>query len=64
MEIDILWFLGFLGAEAVGAYAIFRKKRHAFRLAVDAVDDALYDDKITEVEYRDIWERFRELFRK
>ena len=61
MEIDILWLLGFAGAEALAAWLYLRKNVHKVRVLVDTVDDALYDDKVTEAEYRDIWEQFKRL---
>jgi hypothetical protein len=37
----------------------FKAKVSAVRGFVDALDDALKDDKVTEEEYKVLWERFK-----
>jgi hypothetical protein len=43
------------------AWGIFKRKLRTIREAIDTLDDALYDDKITEDEYRAIWEKFKKI---
>lgn len=64
MEIDILQLLAILGAEALGFFALFRLRLSQIRKVIDRLDDALYDDKVTEEEYRGIWEAVKALFGK
>jgi cell shape-determining protein MreC len=45
-------------------YALFKRKLHTIREFVDTLDDALQDDKVTEQEYRELWEKFKALFNK
>jgi Na+/H+ antiporter NhaB len=45
-------------------YALFKRKLRAVREFVDTLDDALQDDKVTEQEYRELWEKFKALFNK
>ena len=60
--IDILKILALIGAGGFGAYySIFRRKLSAIRGFIDAVDDALYDDKVTEEEFRKIWAKGRDI---
>lgn len=49
---------------AVAAMYIYMKQRlHALRKLIDLLDDALYDDTVTEDEFRRIWEQFKALLR-
>lgn len=40
----------------------FKKKLGQLRKLVDTLDDALYDDKVSEGEYEAIWESVKDLF--
>ncbi|MEM4321094.1 MAG: hypothetical protein QW475_04565 [Candidatus Nitrosocaldus sp.] len=42
-------------------YIRFKRKLKAFREFIDLLDDALYDDRITEEEYRALWDKFKRL---
>jgi oligoendopeptidase F len=39
----------------------FKAKLTAVREFIDTLDDALKDDKVTEEEYRQLWEKFKKL---
>ena len=39
----------------------FKTKLAALRDFIDTLDDALKDDKVTEEEYRQLWEKFKKL---
>jgi len=39
----------------------FKAKLKAIREFIDELDDALYDDKISEEEYRKLWEKFKKI---
>lgn len=39
----------------------FRNKVSQFRKFIETLDDALYDNAITEAEYDSMWEQFKEL---
>jgi oligoendopeptidase F len=43
------------------AWNKFKSKLHDVRQFIDTLDDALYDDKVTEQEYRAIWELFQKI---
>jgi hypothetical protein len=43
-------------------YVLFKRKLRAVREFIDKLDDALYDDRITEEEYRTLWEKFKAIF--
>ena len=38
-----------------------KTKLTAIREFIDTLDDALKDDKVTEEEYRQLWEKFKKL---
>jgi hypothetical protein len=40
-----------------GNYIKFKKGFDAFSLLITEVNSALYDDKVTEEEFRKVWER-------
>jgi len=40
-------------------YILFKRKLKEVREAIDALDDALQDDKISEEEFRVIWNKFK-----
>ena len=61
--IDIPQILGLLGL-SIGVYYLVRRKIHKIRIFVDSVDDALYDDKVTEDEFRKIWETGKAVVKK
>ena len=42
-------------------YLYFKRKLSQIRVFIDALDDALYDDNITEEEFRRIWKSLKEL---
>jgi hypothetical protein len=48
------FLLGLIGS--VAYWAKFKTRLHAVRNFVDAVDESIYDDKITEQEFRTTWE--------
>ena len=60
VEVDLLWLVG-LVAGGLAAYAIFRYRLHQIRKLIDALDDAVTDDKVTEEEFRIIYELVREI---
>ena len=39
----------------IGVYVVFKYRLRAIRKFIDSVDDALYDDKVSELEFRAIW---------
>jgi cell shape-determining protein MreC len=45
-------------------WGVFKRKLHTVREFVDTLDDALQDDKVTEQEYRELWEKFKAIFNK
>ncbi len=45
-------------------YLIAKKKISAMRNLIIAIDDAVYDDKITEIEFRTIYESAKNLIGK
>jgi len=48
-------------AVSLAAWNRFKGKLSQIRKLVDDLDDALYDDKLSEEEYRKIWEYFTEV---
>jgi uncharacterized membrane protein len=40
-------------------YILFKRKLKEVREAIDVLDDALQDDKISEEEFREIWSKFK-----
>lgn len=44
-------------------YLLFKKKLSKFRKFVDSLDDAIYDDAVTEAEFRDSWDKFFDLIK-
>jgi len=40
-------------------YIIFKRKISAIRDALDTLDDALKDDKISEEEFNKLWQKFK-----
>lgn len=50
-----------VAAAAFVYYIRFKRKLKAFREFIDLLDDALYDDRITEEEYRALWDKFKRL---
>ena len=64
--------LTFIGASLIlllagyyGSYLlIFKKKLSEFRACLDAVDDALKDNNVTEEEFRLAWDRCYAFFKK
>jgi predicted RNA-binding protein associated with RNAse of E/G family len=64
MELDlttIVTLAGLFLGGAVTAYTIVKKKIHDFRILVDDLDEALYDDKITPEEFNKIFDHARRL---
>ncbi len=45
-------------------YILFKRKLKEVREAIDALDDALQDDKISEEEFRKIWSKFKAIIIK
>ena len=58
VEIDLQFFLGLIPG-AIAVYLVFKYRLKQVRVAVDAVDDAVEDDKVTEVEFRKIWDALK-----
>ncbi len=56
----ILLIAGYYGSY----YLYFKKKLWEFRACLDAVDDALKDNNVTEEEFRLAWDRCYAFFRK
>ena len=54
----IIAVVGGITASAV-AWAKFKTKFSEIRKFIDTLDDALYDNKVTEKEYQEIWESFK-----
>lgn len=46
-----------------GYFLIFKKKLSKLRKLIDAVDDAVYDNAITEAEFKKIYEHAKELIK-
>jgi hypothetical protein len=44
-------------------YLIFKSKFSEFRECVDAVDVALKDDNVSEIEFRDVWNKCYTFFK-
>lgn len=64
MEFDlatIVTLIGLFFGGAAVAYAMVKKKIHDFRILVDDLDDALYDDKVTAEEFNKIFDHIRRL---
>ncbi|MEM3034774.1 MAG: hypothetical protein QXL23_03965 [Candidatus Nitrosocaldus sp.] len=68
ISIDILlsaltYMLPMLAGGAVGIYSYhaFKKRLHTVRQFLDVLDDALYDDRISEEEFRTLWSRFKRM---
>lgn len=63
--------LAFIGGSLIlllagyyGSYLfIFKKKLSEFRACLDSVDDALKDDKVSEEEFRLVWDRCYTFFK-
>lgn len=45
-------------------YMLFKRKLKAVREAIDTLDDALQDDKISEEEFREIWSKLKAIIYK
>ena len=63
---DMLMFLvPYLITFGIGSFAayygIFKGRFHQFVVVMKTIDDALYDDKITEEEFRAIFEAVKKL---
>ena len=63
VEVDLIWALGFV-AGAVATYLVVKARIRQFRQLVDIVDDALVDDKVSEAEFRAIFDAFKRLIGK
>ena len=55
----ILLIAGYYGSY----YLIFKKKLSEFRACIDAVDEALKDNNVTEEEFRIVWDRCYAFFK-
>lgn len=55
---------GWIAKHYAEIYATSRKKLHEIRSLVDDVDEAVQDDKVTEQEFRKIWNDAREVIKK
>jgi len=58
----ILPYLVSLGIGAFAGWELVKTKIHALAEFFKTVDEARYDDAVTEKEFRDIWEKGRALF--
>lgn len=62
-ELDLLFqtapFFATFAIGLIGGWAIVKKRISAIRKLIDSVDDALYDDKVDEKEFRNIWQNFQ-----
>ena len=56
----ILLIAGYYGSY----YLYFKKKLSELRACLDAVDDALKDNNVTEEEFRNVWDRCYAFFKK
>lgn len=45
-------------------FLLFKKKLKAFRNLIDSVDDAVYDNNVSEEEFLKIYEHAKELIQK
>lgn len=54
----IIAILGAIGASLV-VWNKFKSRLTQIRKLIDTLDDALYDNKVTEKEYQEIWESFK-----
>ena len=45
-------------------YILFKRKLKEVREAIDALDDALQDDKISEEAFNEIWSKFKAIVYK
>jgi len=69
MELETMINLAALGVAVLigvgGTYfLVFKKKLKQFRRFIDNVDDALYDNTVTEEEFRKIYEAGKALINK
>jgi hypothetical protein len=56
------WTIIPLGIAVAGGYFLGAKRKiHQVRVLLDEVDDAIQDDRVTEEEFRRIWNRTRNL---
>jgi len=63
MEVSLEFLLGmFAGALAV--YAVVKYRLHQVRQLLDVVDDALYDDKVSDEEFAAIWKAVKVFWEK
>lgn len=58
----ILPYLISLGIGAFAGWELVKTKIHELAEFFKTVDEALYDDAVTEKEFRSIWEKGRALF--
>ena len=58
----ILPYLVTLGIGAFAGWELVKTKIHELAEFFNVVDEALYDDAVTESEFRTIWEKGRALF--
>lgn len=56
--VELLLALGFIGGGVGIGYAVFKRKLSQVRRLVDELDDALRDDKVTDEEFKRLWEAF------
>lgn len=56
----IIAIVGAIGA-SLAVWNKFKSKLNQIRKFVDTLDDALYDNKVTEKEYQEIWESFKSI---
>ena len=62
-EIDIPQVIAF-AAGAVAAYAIVKRRLKQIRLFIDALDDSLVDDKVSDAEFKNLWDLSKKVIRK
>ncbi len=59
----LTYMLPILAGGGVGIYSyhVFKKRLHAVRQFLDVLDDALYDYRISEGEFRALWSKFKQM---
>jgi hypothetical protein len=60
VEVDLQFLLGLVSG-GFAIYLIVKYRLHQARKFLDLVDDAIYDDKVSEDEFRAIWEAGKDI---
>lgn len=64
LALAIIALLIFLAGSYGSYYLIFKKKLSEFRACIEAVDEALKDDTVSEEEFSKVWDRCYTFFTK